>query len=97
VSIQQITFIRRPEVLERSGLRKTLMYERMHAGLFPHPIAISERGRAWREDVIDEYNRLIASGATADAIIAFCASVAPPIIKKPLKRIHSMTRIRAAA
>lgn len=86
---QQITFIRRPEVLKRSGLRKTLMYERIRAGLFPKPIAISERGRAWREDVIDEYNRLIASGATDEAISNYCASVAPRITKQPLKRIRA--------
>ncbi|WP_374725582.1 helix-turn-helix transcriptional regulator [Tardiphaga robiniae] len=86
----QISFLRFPDVLRRSALPKSSMYRRMSAGLFPRPFAISERGRAWREDVIDGYNRLIACGATDEAIRTYCASVAPPTSKKPMKRIRAV-------
>lgn len=74
---EKITFIRFAEMRRRSGLSKSALYRRMADGLFPKPIAISERGRAWREDVIDEYNRLVASGALSETIAAFCKSVEP--------------------
>lgn len=84
--LQQISFIRLSEVSRRSALPKSSLYRRMAAGLFPKPIAISERARGWREDVIDEYNRLVASGASEEAISAYCSSVAPP--HKQLQRIR---------
>ena len=93
---EQITFLRFAEMRRRSGLTKSVLYRRMAAGLFPRPIAISERGRAWREDVIDAYNRLIASGASAKTIAAYCKSVEPHFevrLSGEQRRSQSMPRV----
>jgi prophage regulatory protein len=95
---EQITFIRQPDVQRRSGLRKSSLYRRMQAGLFPKPISLSERSVGWREDVIDDYNRLIASGASEEAIRAFVKSLSPEENPKPKRaRRGAQERVRARA
>ena len=48
-------FMRRPEVIERTGLPRATIYERMAEGTFPRPIRIGKMTVAWRETEIDAW------------------------------------------
>jgi prophage regulatory protein len=43
-------FLRLPEVIARTGLFLTSIYEQVNNGLFPTPVGIGKRAVAWRED-----------------------------------------------
>ncbi|MGE3992939.1 helix-turn-helix transcriptional regulator [Pseudorhodoplanes sp.] len=45
-------FLRLPQVVERSGLSKSVIKAKVRAGEFPQPFRISERAVAWTEDDI---------------------------------------------
>lgn len=45
--------LRRPEVEQRTGLRKSAIYEQMAAGKFPQPRRISTRCVAWVASEVD--------------------------------------------
>jgi len=47
--------LRRPEVEQRTGLRKSAIYEQMAAGQFPQPRRISTRCVAWVASEIDAW------------------------------------------
>jgi prophage regulatory protein len=47
--------LRRPEVEQRTGLRKSAIYEQMAAGSFPQPRRISTRCVAWVASEIDAW------------------------------------------
>jgi len=59
--------IRRPEVLQRVGLCKASIYNRMSAGEFPRPISIGGGRVAWLESDIDGWiaQRLSDAGRAA--------------------------------
>ncbi|MCD2316387.1 AlpA family phage regulatory protein [Sphingomonas sp. IC-11] len=44
--------IRRAEVLELTGLSKSVMYAHIAMGTFPKPVKISTRSVGWRESAI---------------------------------------------
>lgn len=59
--------IRRSEVIQRVGLCKASIYNRMNAGLFPRPVSIGGRSVAWLESDIDTWitERLAEAGRIA--------------------------------
>lgn len=59
--------IRRSEVIQRVGLCKASIYNRMNAGLFPRPVSIGGRSVAWLESDIDTWitERLVEAGRIA--------------------------------
>jgi prophage regulatory protein len=56
------TFLRKPAVKRRTGLKDTTIYDLIIAGLFPRPIPLSARCVGWREDQIDEWCAAKAKG-----------------------------------
>ncbi|MEL6487711.1 MAG: AlpA family transcriptional regulator [Pseudomonadota bacterium] len=55
--------IRLPEVMDRVGLRRTAVYERVKEGEFPKPRSLGPRCSVWVESEIDEWvNRVIDDG-----------------------------------
>jgi prophage regulatory protein len=69
--------LRKPEVLRRTGMKKTQLDESIRAGKFPKGVPVFEDGRAlgWFEDEVDGY---IESRRTArDA-----AAAAPPKVNQ---------------
>ena len=47
--------LRLSEVQRIVGLKKTAIYSRVEAGLFPAPIKLSERCVRWRAEAIEEW------------------------------------------
>ena len=45
-------FIRLPTVIERTGYRRTAIYEKIAAGTFPAPVKLGPRAIAWIEEEI---------------------------------------------
>ena len=48
-------FLRMPEVVHSTGLKKSAIYAGAKAGTFPHPIRLSSRCVAWRESEIQQW------------------------------------------
>ena len=48
-------FIRLPTVIERTGYRRTAIYEKIAAGTFPAPVKLGPRAIAWIEEEIKEW------------------------------------------
>lgn len=55
--------IRLPEVMDRVGLRRTAIYERMKAGTFPKSRSLGPRCSVWVEAEIDEFVIRVDEGA----------------------------------
>jgi prophage regulatory protein len=98
----QINFHRLPQVMQRTGLRRSAIYKLMLLDLFPRPIPILGRHVAWLESTIDTYNRMIAERASAETIRAFVKSLnveEKPKAKRSPRRDHggAVERVRARA
>lgn len=52
-----LTFIRKNEVLRRTGLTRSTLSRLIDAGDFPPGVRLSERIRAWQEAEIDAWAR----------------------------------------
>ena len=50
-----LTILRRKQVEERTGLRRSTIYKHINAGTFPSPIALSGRAVGWLEEEIVEW------------------------------------------
>ena len=48
-------FLRRPEVEQEVGLKKSAIYEYMAEGTFPKPVRLGRRAVAWRASDIEEW------------------------------------------
>ena len=48
-------FIRLPTVIERTGYRRTAIYEKIVEGTFPAPVKLGPRAIAWIEEEIKEW------------------------------------------
>jgi prophage regulatory protein len=59
---EPITFLRHREVLKRSGLKPTTLYDLMKAGAFPKATQLSARCVGWREDWVNAWCRAKAEG-----------------------------------
>lgn len=51
----KLRLIRRPEVEQRTGLRKSAIYQRAKSGTFPRPIKIGTYNVAWLESEVDAW------------------------------------------
>ena len=51
---QKKSLLRRPEVEQRTGLKRSTIYLRMSQGTFPKPVSLG-RAVAWVEDEIEEW------------------------------------------
>lgn len=58
----------RSEVLHRTGLKNTGLYELVKAGLFPSPVRLTRRRVAWDSQAVDEWieARIAASRPTRE-------------------------------
>lgn len=45
--------LRLPQVLDRTGLKRTTLYEKMAAGEFCKPVRLAKRSVAWVESDVD--------------------------------------------
>ncbi len=59
-------FIRLPEVINRTGYRRTSIYEEIAEGTFPAPIKLGPRAVAWVSEEIEEW--MDARVAERDAV-----------------------------
>ena len=59
-------FIRLPEVSNRTGYRRTSIYEKISEGTFPAPIKLGPRAVAWVSEEIDKW--MDARVAERDAV-----------------------------
>ena len=48
-------FIRFPEVIKRTGYRRTSIYEKIAEGTFPAPIKLGPRAVAWVSEEIEKW------------------------------------------
>ena len=63
--------LRLPEVMARSGLRRSVIYDLMQAGDFPKNLQLSPRAMGWRESEVDAWiANLPPSPTGAEAITA---------------------------
>jgi prophage regulatory protein len=47
--------LRLPQVIERTALRRSTVYEMMRAGTFPKPVKLNLRSNGWIENEISEW------------------------------------------
>lgn len=47
--------LRLPEVINRTGLSRSVIYERIRQGQFPGQISLGKRAVAWEEGKIDQW------------------------------------------
>ena len=47
--------LRLPEVMARTGLRRTSLYQRVGAGTFPQAVALTTTARAWLESEVQAW------------------------------------------
>lgn len=57
VTAPALQFIRQDEVLSRTKLSRSTLYELVNAGSFPKPLKLGERINAWPLTEIDEWMR----------------------------------------
>lgn len=62
---KSVRIIRLPEVLARTGLSSSTIYELINKRLFPHPVNLGTRAVGWIEGEISEW---IAARITASRI-----------------------------
>ncbi len=55
MSEKQIRLVRKPMVLDRTGLSNSTLYYFINEGNFPAPVKLGKRTVAWREEEIDEW------------------------------------------
>lgn len=47
--------LRLPQVIERTALRRSTIYEMMQAGTFPKPVKLNLRSNGWLENEISDW------------------------------------------
>lgn len=52
-------------VIQRTGLSRSVIYEMMRKGSFPHSVKISSRSIGWREEEIDLWLDSLVSNKSA--------------------------------
>jgi len=62
--------LRLPSVIERVGLQRTAIYDRISCGLFPAPIKLGPRASVWPAHEVEACNDAIIKGKTAEEIKA---------------------------
>ena len=62
------SFLRLPQVCDRTGKPKSTVYREVGDGLLPPPVRIGERASAWPDDEIDAVNCARLRGQTNNEI-----------------------------
>lgn len=62
---QAMVFIRQPEVLRRTALSRSTLYELIDKGKFPKPLKLGERINCWPEYEITDWQRARLESARA--------------------------------
>jgi len=62
------TLLRLPEVLKRTGFRRTTVYDYVQRGLLTKPVKIGERATAWPDNEISAINAARIAGKSKEAI-----------------------------
>lgn len=62
------SFLRLPDVCERTGKPKSTVYREIGEGLLPPPVRIGERASAWPDDEIDAINLARLQGKSTGEI-----------------------------
>lgn len=58
--------LRLPQVIERTSVRRSTIYEMMQAGKFPKPVKLNQRSNGWIEaEIVDWVNTRIAEREAA--------------------------------
>jgi prophage regulatory protein len=52
-----LCLLRLPEVLVRTGMGRTMVYDAIKAGKFPAPIRLGRRCVAWPSDAVEQWVR----------------------------------------
>ena len=62
-----VIFLKRPEIEQRTGLKRSTIYDKMKAGTFPKPVKLGARAVAWLEPEIDAWikERISQRGGTS--------------------------------
>ncbi len=55
--MQNQTFLRRPAVESRTGLKRSTLYDLIAAGEFPKPIPLGKRIVGWLESEVSDWQR----------------------------------------
>ena len=51
-------FLRLPQVIDRTGYRKTAIFERIQQGDFPQPVKLGPRAIGWLDTEVEEWMRV---------------------------------------
>lgn len=60
------TLLRLPALIERTGLSRSTIYERIRGGLIPEPIKYGARISVWPAHEIDACNQAVVHGLSED-------------------------------
>lgn len=60
IPLRQDRLLRLPQVMDRVGLKRTAIYQRMREGRFPRSRSLGPRCTVWVEAEVDEWVRSIA-------------------------------------
>jgi prophage regulatory protein len=52
---RQVCLLRMPEVVQRVGFSESTVWRQVKARLFPQPVRVSSRMRAWRSDEVEHW------------------------------------------
>ena len=62
-------FLRLPQVIDRTGYRKTVIYERIQQGDFPRPVKLGPRAVAWLDSEVEEWMRSRLKARDAEEVV----------------------------
>lgn len=68
VHTTQFTIWRGPKVESETGLSRSTILRRQHAGLFPRPISLGRRSVGWRAHEVEAVNAAVIRGASEDEL-----------------------------
>lgn len=67
--------LRLPHVIEKTGLSRTVIYDRIKQGTFPPPIKLSERASAWPENEVLACNEAAIKRRSKDEMRSLVATL----------------------
>ena len=73
--IKNIRIIRRPETLNRSGISKTNLYNKINCGTWPPSIALGDRAVGFIEHEIDAVMSAMIAGKNEDELKSLVAEL----------------------
>ncbi len=61
--MNEVRFIRLPDVINRTGISRSTIYRKVHHGDFPAPVQLGQRMIAWSSFQVDEWCKKRLEGA----------------------------------